>query len=122
MAKLIPVEGDFYAVTAFGVVLVGARFEILSRIEQEAVLAHEVGHIENHHTLKRWWWILSCQWRKLGERCKNQELEADAYAADAGFGPGLVKFLRRTKFPESAWHPAYYDRVLNIQRYLDGKR
>lgn len=81
--------------TPWGTIQFGDDFHRLPKFEQEAVLAHEQGHIHHRHALKRLWWLLSFQWKGFFERCEAQELEADRYAAERGHAAGLISFLFR---------------------------
>jgi hypothetical protein len=81
--------------TLWGTIQLGEDFYCLSELEQQAVIAHEQGHIRHRHALRRLWWLVSFQWKGFLERCEAQELEADRYAVERGHAPGLISFLFR---------------------------
>jgi Zn-dependent protease with chaperone function len=106
------------AVTIGCVIVTGERFGMLDEDEQDAVIAHETGHIVNWHGFKRWWWAVSFQWFDLQHRCWEQEYEADAYAAHEGHGVGLISVLWRGPGHESPMHPARDARIEHIGTVL----
>ncbi len=89
---------DFCArVTPWGTIQTGNQFDVLSTFEQNAVLAHERGHLHHKHVRRRLLWFVTLraffQTEKFFEMCEAQELEADQYAKTCGYGPGLVTYL-----------------------------
>ena len=89
--------------TLWGTIQLGEGFYKLTPREQEAVLAHERGHIAHRHIRKRLWWIVTLRAIRNPDAywamCEAQELEADRYAAEQGHAAGMVSFLFRL-----AWH------------------
>ena len=89
--------------TLWGTVQLGEGFYKLTPHEQEAVLAHERGHIAHRHAWERLWWIVTLRAIRKPEAywamCEAQELEADRYAAAQGHAAGMVSFLFRL-----SWH------------------
>lgn len=72
---------------------VGHAFLVLAHRQKIAVLLHEVGHIKRRHILRRVlnFWRLRKAFALL---CARQELEADAFAAEHGYGRDLLQVLR----------------------------
>jgi hypothetical protein len=85
--------------TLWGTVQLGDGFYALSEREQNAVLAHEHGHLHHRHAWKRLGWIVTLRAFRKPEAffalCEAQELEADRYAVERGHAPGLISFLFR---------------------------
>jgi hypothetical protein len=86
--------------TLWGTIQVGEHFYRLTPLEQEAIIAHEEGHIHHRHAWKRLKWALTLRWIRHREELEPmlvaQELEADRYAAERGHAPGLISFLLRS--------------------------
>ena len=70
----------------------GQLFEVLGKDEQLAVLYHEMAHCEMHHTEWRILFLLLLPFL-LGRLCRNQELQADQFAAECGHAAGMIKVL-----------------------------
>lgn len=87
----------------------GEDFWLLTKAEQQAVLAHERGHIYHWHAWKRIWWIITLRALRRHEdflkMCEAQEFEADRYAADHGHAVGLMTVLLRN--PSGVKSPGY---------------
>ena len=103
-------------VTPWGTIQTGPSFARLSFIEQEAVLAHENGHLSHRHVLKRFLWLITLRavfrFDEFVEMCEQQEFEADQYAVEQGCARGLCIFLsRRLHEPKSPGHPSAKQRL-----------
>ena len=121
MARVFMTNLSTVAFAAGPFIVLGRFSKRLPVAEVNAIVAHEQGHIHHHHTLRRIWWILSFQWRGIGMRCREQELEADLFAAAAGHCGGLVRFVKRLGPHNSPLHPTSGDRIVNIQQWIGDK-
>jgi Zn-dependent protease with chaperone function len=106
--------------TPWGTIQIGPAFQHLTPLEQEAVLAHERGHVAHRHALKRLWWIVSLRavfnFDGFLALCEQQEFEADRYAAELGHRAGLAAFLAsRIWEPKSAGYPSARERLEAIR-------
>jgi Zn-dependent protease with chaperone function len=117
--RVIQTRLPILAMTVGWVVVTGRWFPRFTQPEQDAIIAHEKGHIHHQHALKRIWWLLSFQWRGLFVRCRLQEFEADAYAVTQGHIKGLTQFLVKVAMPEGPLHPSSHERLVNIGRMSD---
>lgn len=85
--------------TLWGTIQTGEAFHLLSERQQNAVLAHERGHIHHRHAWKRLGWIVTFRaffnWPGFLAMCERQELEADRYACERGHYVGLYVFLHQ---------------------------
>ncbi len=73
--------------------------------EMEAMLAHERGHIAHRHNLKNL--LRVCVFIPRGAALfKQQELEADDYAAERGHALALASALRKLSFNDFDWYRA----------------
>lgn len=106
--------------TLWGTIQLGDDFYLLPPEEQFAVLAHEQGHIYHRHAWKRLKWILTFRailhWDDFLMLCEKQELEADRYAVDKGYGTGLLQFLK-WQYPlnsKALGYPTAQQRIENI--------
>lgn len=93
---------NFYArTTPWGTIQVGLLFAKLSPAEQEAVLAHERGHIAFGHAWTRLRWLLTLRAIRCPAQyfdlCARQEIEADRWALLEGHGAALARVIARTK-------------------------
>ena len=83
------------------------------------VLAHETGHIEHDHALKRLGWVVSLrvlfQSEKYFKMCEAQEYEADRFALSEGCAEGLVSFLHRCPKTKTLGYPRIQDRIKRLQ-------
>jgi hypothetical protein len=112
---------SYYArATPWGTIQYGSSFGRLTSIEQQAVVAHERGHIVHRHALKRLAWFVTLRvfFNTSGyfQMCEAQELEADRYAANIGHANGLIRFLlcRTTSFRVSGY-PSREQRLENLR-------
>ena len=91
-----------------------ALFCKLSSAEQQAVIAHELYHCENHHSEWRALALMFPAWMK--RICHRQEFEADLFAAKLGYGDALIKVLSR--FGEGGnMHPTTAERIKVIEQF-----
>ena len=102
--------------TPWGTIQTGELFARLTPLEQQAVLAHEEGHIKFHHARTRLWWVLTgkafFQTERFFALCEEQELEADRYAAWHGHAAGLISFLfRQGLHVKSDGYPTHKQRI-----------
>lgn len=115
---------DTYSFSAFGLVVVGRRMIPLTDRVRWAIVLHEQGHIALSHGWKRIGYLLTFRWLFglgwLSAKCRQQELEADLWAARHGYGPELLAFLSRLNAPESIWHPSTEERCKALKEYLNG--
>jgi hypothetical protein len=85
--------------TLWGTIQTGKEFCRLSPIEQQAVMAHEEGHLVFRHAWIRLGWFVTLRaffkQDEFFEMCARQEAEADWYAVACGHAPGLISFLLR---------------------------
>jgi Zn-dependent protease with chaperone function len=102
------------------VVVTGRWFPRFTQEEQEAIIAHEDGHVHHKHAMMRLWWLVTFRWKHLFYRCRLQEFEADAYAVIKGHKAGLTQFLVKAWMEEGPLHPSSHDRLANIQRMKNG--
>jgi len=107
------------ACTIMGVTVIGRFWEPLTKMEKDAVLAHEQAHQQLHHGRQRWWWLLTGRWNGVTRRCHQQEHDADKIATFAGHGRGLLKLLGRAhNTPASDFHPSHRERMGNIMYWM----
>jgi len=85
-------------------IYVGTRFKKLTVAERMAVIAHETGHCEGHHTEWRILLLPIVFWL-----AKQQEFWADAYAVRKGHGEALYRHLGRND-GGGLFHPSNYHR------------
>jgi hypothetical protein len=102
--------------TPWGTIQKGDLFARLTPLEQQAVIAHEEGHIKFHHARTRLWWVLTgrafFQTERFFALCEEQELEADRYAAWHGHAAGLLSFLfRQSLHVKSDGYPTVKQRM-----------
>lgn len=101
---------------AFAGALSGIRTSVINRglprRQQEAVIAHEIGHIEMGHTdgrLPAW---------AYGEPLVD-EYEADAFAVEAGYGRELVAFMKHElECCDPDVREFWFLRLQNVRRWL----
>lgn len=112
---------NMISATAFGMVVTGRLFDDLSDEVKAACVAHEQGHIKNHHALKRFFWLLAGVWiwdmDWLKAKIHEQEFEADAYAASKGHAKGMICFLNAFNMPETELHPSSQARIERLKGY-----
>ena len=98
-------------------ILVGTRFWELSDGEQYAVLYHELGHYRLWHHEKRLLYapLLLARPSLFFRLCRDQEFEADAFAASQGFGGYLSYLFSRMVGSPSKFHPDFAARIERLR-------
>lgn len=113
------VISDTFGFWKWKVIRVGPGFITgLRAREKQAVLMHEAGHVKLFHLERR---ILNL-WRafwfpSLVAYCREQEFEADRFAAAAGYGLDLAIFFRKIERcgqHKYSFHPDVNDRVARL--------
>ena len=94
----------------------GKRFFEFPEDMQKAALSHEFGHHFHYHIEKRLLCIIFA-YRLIYDLCKKQELEADLYAAKAGYAKELMKFFKHD-FDGGKVHPSHVERRKNLVKYV----
>ncbi len=93
-------------------IVIGPAFYGLPKRQQDAVLAHEEGHCRGWHFELRLL-MLPLFWTRWAQKLAiRQELAADAYAVQRGFGVELLHFLAHDSGGEFYPCPALRARVL----------
>jgi Zn-dependent protease with chaperone function len=110
---------NFYAYTTpWGTIRTGALFHKLLPREQQAVLAHERGHIVHKHAWRRMLWIFSgyalFHREKYFAMCRAQEFEADRYAVKTGHAVGMALALARLSSAKTDTHPSREERLARL--------
>lgn len=102
--------------TPWGTIILGKDFYRLTPTEQDAVLAHERGHIAHRHAWKRIWWFVTLRaffkTQEFFDECRKHEKEADRYAVERGHRAGLVSVLFRLQLHVKS--PELEDRLENL--------
>lgn len=109
---------------------VNPEFFMFPEDEQEAIIAHELGHYLRHrdnkhkeHKLKDYvnWISQYCNvddsrhsWDRLAKWHIMHELDADTQAALAGYGEGLLNFFERRKFGSIS---SFFNNELELRIY-----
>lgn len=125
----IPVEFDHRAIhfaEARGIwpfrkrIVVGPHWYELEAEERIAVLYHEAGHCLSCHMEKRALmfplflivpWVV-CRW------ARNQEIEADWFAAANGFGLQLARIINKVQAPKVFYYPSSAERHRRLQEAI----
>ena len=120
----IPVHVDILqrrVATARGVwpfkrIVVGENFFYLTQKQQMAFLLHEVGHCKKMHMEKR---LLSLPWLLIDPerniaQAKEQEHEADEFAAREGYGVELLSGLKKFTGESGVFYPTLEARAKRI--------
>jgi Zn-dependent protease with chaperone function len=106
----------------FGTIVVGRFFYRLPKIEQDAIIAHEVGHLVNHHVRQRVLWALQLRWlwcENFSDMLRDHEFEADAFAVESGHAEGLLAFISR--LTPAPLYPSPQERIVRIHA-IEGAR
>lgn len=121
LSDMIPFAGVL-GFWKWSLVIVGRDFNRLNVFEQQAVIMHELGHRFFHHFWERMLWILNpvvlFQSEEFSRRLKRQEIEADNYAAERGYGRVLYALFEKLDWEESFSHPDKQTRLDNLRKYL----
>lgn len=96
----------------------GNRFFNLSKRQRDAVMAHELYHVDHHHTEIRFL-IMILFFPILGYICRNQELAADRHAVDKGFGYEMLNVLTIEAYEHSWLYPDWEIRKERIKSFLN---
>lgn len=106
--------------TLWGTVQTGPVFDQLPFLQQQAVVMHEKGHIRGFHAWKRLWWILTFRacTPDFYAMCREQEHEADEYAAQAGHLRGMILLLRRLPGCRDPGYPSPQQRIERLLRHV----
>ena len=96
-------------------VYVGTEFHKLDALRQAAVLAHEQGHLEGHHSELRMLCFLFAPFFFF-RLCRHQEYQADLYAMKKGYARQLFDLLK-SDFDGGLLQPAHIERRLAIRQY-----
>jgi Peptidase family M48 len=100
-------------------IVVGDRFFRYSRREQAAILHHEVAHALNFHLEIRWL-LVPVFWSDLALRVAiQQELDADRFAADHGYGVELMNVIRHSTGGD--FYPSTEQRCAHLTNLLREK-
>lgn len=98
-------------------IAVGPNWFKLTGPEQWAVLLHEAGHLHYRHTWKRLPYA-PIHWLKVSKRLAwRQELEADSFVAENGYGAAMLKYLfryRNVREPKNSLHPELNFRMAHL--------
>jgi Zn-dependent protease with chaperone function len=120
-------------------IVVGPPWLKLDAKVQHAVLLHEAKHCRAYHAEKRVGWLLLiaaplvflpvqilsvfgaivalyavAEWSN-----KRQEMVADAFAVEQGYGYEMARFVRNSHVPNpSRYYPDYESRMANIERLI----
>jgi hypothetical protein len=116
---------DYAWVPVFGSkrIKLGPACRHLPTDELAAVIAHEDAHVKLKHQRQRWKWAVMLVFgridlEQLRGLCWAQELQADRWAAEAGCGPALIRFIRRRHPHEvGMWHPPASMRLAQLAQY-----
>jgi len=113
----MPRVAEARGIWPFKRIVVGRQWYALPDHERAAVLMHEAAHCRRAHFEKRLvalpLFLLSPSFVK--RMAREQEIEADRFAARAGFGAGLIAFLRRFDERESIFYPSHDERVRALE-------
>ncbi len=104
-----PLMADARGVWPLKRIVVGPRWmKIASERERLAVLAHEAAHCLKWHLEKRILAVLLLFIRPqfAARLCIEQELDADEFAARAGFGVELLSVLEREREESGMFYPS----------------
>lgn len=93
-------------------VFVGPAFLAFPPREQQALLLHEVGHCKLRHLEKRIVALLT-PWR-TARVCREQEFEADRFAAGCGYGADLARAFLRIQAVPDPLHPPKEERIRRL--------
>lgn len=97
----------------------GAVLDRLTPHEKAAVLLHELGHLYHRHPGRRLLRLLDPRkWGRLSALARQDEFEADEFAASFGFGKALSLFLQRFPDPHTPgpFHPAPIERIARLNQ------
>lgn len=97
LAAMLLIKPDIAHCNGFTVHIPAWVASSLEVDEVRAVYQHELGHLYKLHVWKNF--MLVCVFMRASkQRRYRQELEADDYAYDQGFGPAMVSALRKLSY------------------------
>ena len=101
-------------------IIVGPQWFMLDPRTRAAILLHEAGHCKLFHLEKRLasLWRLAWSPKSLLALCVEQELEADTYAAERGYGAELIMLYSTLTEQESIYHPSVAERCKRIRAVM----
>lgn len=94
-------------------IVIGPQFFRLEPRCQAAILLHEAGHAKLWHLEKRVAYALANFWRPaaIGRLCREQEFEADRFAAGCGYGRDLAIVFALVLNAGGTFHPSPAERI-----------
>lgn len=99
-------------------IVVGPRWFGLYRRERYAILLHEAGHLLHHHLALRLL-ALPLYWTGFGQRfAVRQELQADAFVAQQGYGADLLAVLIKVPVTRGPFYPDFDERTRALTRAI----
>lgn len=99
-------------------IAVGPHWFMLTGSQQWATLLHEAGHCFGAHLEKRVL-LLPLFWMKWVQRlAQRQELEADRFTAEHGYGVELLGVLIRFHWADDVYYPNFQSRILALKAAL----
>ena len=99
-------------------IVVGPLWLDLPAGEQRAVLLHEAHHCHARHMEWRVLWCLLCWLPYIAEKARQQEFDADEFAAEQGFAMDFMRFLTRRRAPEGPFYPSHEERITRLFRWI----
>lgn len=101
-------------------IIVGDAFVALEERARAAILLHEAAHAKLFHLEKRIAFAITNFWRPsgIGRYCQQQELQADAFATECGYGRDLALVFSRLKDSGGTFHPSAKERIDRIGERL----
>jgi Zn-dependent protease with chaperone function len=111
---------DSRGIWPFKRIVLGASWFLFSPREREAVLCHEAAHCKLFHLEKRMLLIplLFLRPALVTEISIAQELEADRFAAERGFGVELLDVLRKLGGKEGQFYPSFERRAEALRKII----
>jgi Zn-dependent protease with chaperone function len=112
----LPVTAETSGIGPWAKILVGEGIFRLEPRVAGAVLLHEAGHIKLGHLRKRVVFALLNFWRPMaiGHYCREQEFEADRFAAGCGYARELALYFMIVNAVSGPYHPPRSERVLRL--------
>lgn len=101
----------------FSAIFIGPQMRFLPPRMQAALLVHEVGHLRLGHLWKRIrkLWLVFYKPAAVFDVCREQEYEADMFAAQQGYAPELVNFFSLVKAEDDPFHPPPAMRIYRLR-------
>jgi Zn-dependent protease with chaperone function len=95
-------------------IFLGSQYFNLSNAHRLAVKAHELGHMQGHHTEWRILTLIFCPFIFFWI-CRQQEFLADEYAAEQGCSHELIEFLIDNPC-SGRMYPSNFERIERLIR------